>query len=289
MAAKYDSYNMMELTTQEVRERIDESDVVLVPTGSNEMHGFHLPLGADSYQALTIASRAAAKSNALHTNVVWHGYSPHHLHRPEEGTGTIMLTGETFRRVLYDIARSLIYHGFSKIVYVNYHGSNIKVMDEVMRRIRYETGAFVACYQHSLERQYQLFQDIIDELPTDVPPAWHAGQCETSVVMECAPAHTIKMDRAVSDTAHAPAYLGPAFSKVDGTPGVEFQRTENITIPMEHHEYCDTATIGDPFRATKELGAALVGRMVDHLADFVTEIRKIEVKIPDRDWPERAW
>lgn len=288
MAKKYPSYCTMELTTQEIQERMKETDICLVPIGSHEMHGFHLPLGCDSYQALTMATRAAEKANVLTTNVVWHGYSPHHVHDPDDHVGTITLTGETLRRVLYEIAKSLVFNGFKKIIFVNYHGSNIKVMDEVFRRIRYETGAFVACYMHSLERDYKLFKDIVDTLPTDVPPAWHAGQCETSVVMECRP-DLVKMDRAVKDTAHAPAWLGPKFFKDDGVPTVKFEDAENIYMPMEHKEYCDTATIGDPFRATPELGKQLVGRMVDHLASFIEAVKDIEVEIKTRDNSNRAW
>jgi creatinine amidohydrolase len=285
---KYPSYCTMELTSQEIMERLKETDICLVPIGSHEMHGYHLPLGCDSYQALTIATRAAAKANVLSTNVVWTGYSPHHVHNMGEGVGTITLSGETLRRVLYEIAKSLIYAGFNKIIYVNYHGSNIKVMDEVLRRIRYETGAFVAAYCHSLERDHKLFKDIIDTLPKDVPPAWHSGQVETSVVMDCAP-HLVKMERAVRDTAHAPAWLGPKFAKDDGAPHVMFEDAENIFIPMEHNEYCNTATIGDPFRATPELGARIVGRMVDHLASFCEEVKKIKVEIKTRDNSFRAW
>ena len=58
---------------------------------------------------------------------------------------------------------------------------------------------------------------------------------------------------------------------------------------MEHHEYCDSATIGDPFRATKEMGDRAIGMMVDHCARFVEAIKSIKVEIKDRDFPERAW
>lgn len=133
-----------------------------------------------------------------------------------------------------------------------------------------------------------LLKDIIDTLPKDVPPAWHSGQCETSLIMDCEP-ELVKMELAVADTAHAPAYLGPKFFKNDGYPHVTFEGAENITIPMDHNEYCDTATIGNPHRATPELGAALMRRMVDHLAGFVEEVKKIQVKVKARDNPNRAY
>ncbi|MDQ7829206.1 MAG: creatininase family protein [Armatimonadota bacterium] len=99
----------------------------------------------------------------------------------------------------------------------------------------------------------------------------------------------VNMAVAVADRAHAPRWMGPAFSKKDGTGTVIFQDSENIWVPMEHHEYSDTATIGNPFRATAEKGQEIFRRMARHLADFVQEVRTFPVEITRRDFPERAW
>ena len=75
------------------------------------------------------------------------------------------------------------------------------------------------------------------------------------------------------------------------TDGESIPSTTFLTIwvPMEHHEYCDTAVIGNPFRATREKGLAMFDRMARHLAAFVQEVRKFEVEITTSDFPERAW
>ena len=85
------------------------------------------------------------------------------------------------------------------------------------------------------------------------------------------------MDRAHSHKAHAPEWLGPEFAKKDGVPFVVFQGTENIFIPMEHHEYGEEATIGDPHLASVEKGEAIFEAASDNLADFVNEVRKFPV------------
>jgi creatinine amidohydrolase len=286
------TWNLMEMTSPQVQRILKETDVVLIPTGSNERHGYHLPLGCDSYQALAIAARAAAKARVPHTGVLWTGYSPHHMRLPGQGTGTITVRGETLRNLYYDVCRSLIYHGFSKLIFVNYHGSNIKVMDEVLRRIRYETGAFVACYQHSLERQISLIKDLIqgnrDDETLWKQATWHAAECETSMILCYDPA-LVHMEEAVSDLAHAPAWLGEKFQKVDGTATVAFEGAENIWMPMDHYEYSDSATIGNPKGATAKLGDALFERMADHLAHFADAAKQVRVEIKQRDWPERSW
>ena len=84
---------------------------------------------------------------------------------------------------------------------------------------------------------------------------------------------SIFMERAKPDRAHAPKWMGPAFSKKDGTNTVIFQNSENIFVPMLHHEYSDTATIGNPLRSSEEQGNAVFERISDHLAAFLKRSR----------------
>jgi len=99
----------------------------------------------------------------------------------------------------------------------------------------------------------------------------------------------VHMERAQAHKAHAPEWLGPEFAKTDGVPTVIFQGTENIFIPMEHHEYAADATIGDPHLASKEQGEMIFDRASDNLADFVAEIAKIKIEIKNRDYDFRAY
>jgi creatinine amidohydrolase len=280
-------HNTLEITSIELAERLKECDIVMIPCGSHERHGRHLPLGTDTYHAIEITKLAAEKADVFYTPPLWCGYSPHHMRRPGEGTGTITLRSETYRRVYYDIGKCLIYHGFNKIVYVIYHGSNMKVLDEVMRRLRYETGAFICAYLHVLERDTKLVKDLFKSPPEDIP-AWHASEAETSMIMANYP-DLVRMEDAVKDFAHAPKWLTNKFSKKDGTGTVEFEGLENIWIPMEHYEYSDSATIGNPFTATPEEGKALIERIATNLANFCNEIKKIKVEVKTREFDERAW
>jgi len=282
-------HNLLTMSFAEVEERLQEGgqDVVLVPLGSTEKHGAHIPLGTDSYVTMEVVERAAVAADVLYSPLVPFGYSPHHMGRHLEGAGTITLAAETYRRVMNDVARSLIYHGFTKIVFISHHGSNTKPIDEVMRALRYRTGAYISFYKTPTEREAVVVQDLFDNPPEETP-GWHSSELETACLMATADG-LVNMDRAVEDRAHAPAYMGDAFSKIDGTGTVKFQGSENIWVPMEHHEYCDTAVIGNPFRATKEKGLAMFERMAQHLADYVNEARDFEVEIKQSDYPERAY
>ena len=281
-------HNILALSFAEVAERLAEKDqdVALVALGSTEKHGAHIPLGTDSYVTMEVIKRAAAAVDVLYTPLMPFGYSPHHMGRHLEGAGTITLTAETCRRVMHDIGRSLIYHGFKRIIFVSHHGSNVKPIDEVMRQIRYETGAFISYYKTPTERDASFLSDLFENPPEETP-GWHSSELETSALM-AAGDELVNMDRAVEDRAHAPAYMTDKFSKIDGTATVKFLGSENIWVPMDHHEYCDTAVIGNPFRSTKEKGLAMLDRMSEHLAAYVEEVRKFDVETTYTDYPGRA-
>jgi creatinine amidohydrolase len=282
-------HNLLTMSFAEVQERLEEDgqDVVLVPLGSTEKHGAHIPLGTDSYVTMEVVERTAQAADVLYTPLMPFGYSPHHMGRHLEGAGTITLAAETYRRVMNDVARSLVYHGFKKIIFISHHGSNTKPIDEVMRALRYRTGAYISFYKTPTEREAVVVQDLFDNPPEETP-GWHSSELETACLMATAD-ELVNMDRAVEDRAHAPAYMGDSFSKIDGTGTVKFQGSENIYVPMEHHEYSDTAVIGNPFRATKEKGLAMYDRMAQHLTDYVNEVRSFEVEIKESDYTERAY
>ena len=281
-------HNILALSFAEVAERLDEQDqdVVMVPLGSTEKHGAHIPLGTDSYVTMEVVKRAAEAADVLYSPLVPFGYSPHHMGRHLEGAGTITLRAETYRNIMSDVARSLIFHGFKRIVFVSHHGSNVKPIDEVMRQLRYDTGAYISYYKTPTERDAQVLQDIFENPPEETP-GWHSSELETSALMATADG-LVNMDRAVEDRAHAPAYMTDQFSKIDGTGTVKFRGTENIWVPMDHHEYCNTAVIGNPFRSTKDKGLAMLDRMADHLTGYVQEVRKFGVEVTQSDYPGRA-
>lgn len=281
--------SLLALSFAEVAERLREpgQDVVLVPLGSTEKHGAHIPLGTDSYITMTAVVQAAEFADCMYAPLVPFGYSPHHMGRLQEGAGTITLRAETYRRIMHDVALSLIFHGFNRVIFVSHHGSNTKPIDEILRYLRYRTGAFFAFYKTPTEREVQVLEGVLENPPEETP-GWHSSELETACLMAVHPG-LVSMKRAVSDRAHAPRWMGPKFSKSDGTGTVKFGGSENIWVPMEHHEYSDTAVIGNPFRANPEKGEELFRRMAQHLADFVNEARGFPVEVVNRDYPERAY
>ena len=103
---------------EEAKEAIVKSKgVAIVPIGSVEQHSYHLPLGTDTYVAMTIAEEAAEKTGAVLTPPVWFGWSPHHMVLP----GTVTIRPEVLSELTYDIIESLNAHGLNKIILINGH------------------------------------------------------------------------------------------------------------------------------------------------------------------------
>lgn len=281
--------NLFEIAPQDCAEWLKKTDVVLIPIASCEKHGNHIPMGCDSMNTITTTKRAAKKAEVPHTPLIPVGYSPHHMGRPNEGVGTLTFRASTFRAVCEDIAYSLIYHGFNKLIFVSMHGSNAKINDELLRNIRYKKGALPVWYKAPIENDLDQVRDLLVEDSPELPAGWHSGEMETSLCLAF-DEELCHMDRAKEDIAHSPEWLPKEFKKRDGLPTVRYKELESIKFPMEHHEYCESATIGNPHHGSKGQGEELYERTSDALAEFIEVMKKLDWKVEDekRDWPERA-
>lgn len=279
---KLPSFCMGDLSAYDVKEYLKHSDTILVPKASFEQHGPHLPLYCDSITSTEVAKRAGEKAGILYTPTLWLGYSPQHMKAPGGGTGSITLRVETYLNLIYDLGRSLIHHGFNRVIFVNGHGSNVKVVDPVLRRLRTETGAVIGYYKPYAERYMGMIRDVL-EGPAEETPGWHAGELETSQCL-CHNPSIVRMDRAVADKAHAPRWLGPNWKKSDGMPDCEFQGYQYFQFPFDHEEFTDSGVMGNPFRGAAYKGEIAFNRFANHLIDAVHELEQVPVEIRNRDF-----
>ena len=122
-------YRYEKLTWPEIDDAIEMGKVCVVPCGSVEQHGPHLPLDVDIVcpQGIAYGAGRAVPDKMLVLPPVWYGYTGHVMDFP----GTINTHYETFIHQVLDITKSLAYHGFKKIVLLNGHGSNMPNLDLV--------------------------------------------------------------------------------------------------------------------------------------------------------------
>jgi creatinine amidohydrolase len=283
-------YNLYHCGYLDVREWLKETDVVIVPLGSCEQHGRHLPVCTDGIATELPVQQAAKLANVPHTPLVWFGYSPQHVHPAGTASGTITMRADTYQAVLYDIARSLIHNGFSKIVFATGHTSNTKVVDPALRAIRYETGAFVCVFRNDAEAAPAFVGDIIENPPEETP-GWHGSEIETSEVMAFNE-KLVRLDRTTKDIPHKPKWMdvaGDKFTKNNGSPYVMMNGMNVAWVPMDHQEYSDTGLIGNPFRASADKGRRIIQRKAEILAEFCVELKKVKVDVREREYTRRAY
>jgi creatinine amidohydrolase len=279
------SLNIEQLGPEAVRRRVRAGhDTVLIPIGCCERHGNpYTPVGLDGIICLAVVERAAAKANALHTPLMPFGYAPMHMGDVGTASGAVTLRGETFRRVLEDIGRSLIHQGFSKLIFVTLHGPNVACGEEVLFSLRFGTGAFAAFYGGRESSAIgEIFGSSPERLTSDV---------EASLTMALVgDAFKDREYLAESYEIHAPAWLGGAFFKRSGTgTAVKFDGAENIHVGMNDFEY--TSRVDEPpppSQATPEHGERLLDSLSDHLAAFLAQIKDLPVEVRNRDFADRA-
>lgn len=172
---------LKDMTWPEIKERLKVTDTVLVPAGQTEQHGRHLPINVDNIICTGIAQRAAEatyKSSApVIAPTIPFGYSDIPVFRSFPGVFT--LEPETLVNVYKDVAKSLIKMGFKKIIFINGHYPNPPFIEEAMRQVTKETGAFFALCNFFVIPDHEV-QKILSEM--NRPPVWgHACLIETSV------------------------------------------------------------------------------------------------------------
>lgn len=283
---KFRSWNLAHLSYVDIREYLKTKDTVLIPMASTEQHGPHLPLYTDTITAVEISERVSEAIGVLHTPPIWAGYSPQHMYGAGEGRGTITLRSQTLLNLMYDVARSCIHHGFNRIIFINGHGSNIKVVDPVLRKLRYETGALISFVKPYMERYTGILEGLMENPPEETP-GWHSSELETSQDLAWNP-DLVRMERASDSRAHIPDYLPKSFSKDDGMPDAEFEGYQYFSFPMDHHEFIENGTIGNPMRATAEKGEEAFRRLSQHVARGVLELENVPVEIRNREFIDRV-
>jgi creatinine amidohydrolase len=140
------SQALYDLTSPEVAALLETTPVALMPFGSIEQHGPHLPCGTDTIAAELVAGELAERIGALLVPFCPYGVTPLHAGHP----GTISLRRQTFEALLSDVCTELVRMGASTLVFVNWHEVNTPSLNAVATDIQDATPARVfvaqACY-----------------------------------------------------------------------------------------------------------------------------------------------
>lgn len=180
------------LTWPEV-EALDRNIVVVVPTGSLEQHGRHLPLFTDSIMATAVGEgvESVVPEKCLLTPTLWLGASGHHLKFP----GTLSASFSCYMGAIESVCESLIPHGFTKFFIVNGHGGNSEPNGVVMRTLkaRYPNLTFGHSGYYG-----PIASDVAAVLEGPAKEIRHACEAEVSLMLHVRP-DLVRMDKLRDD------------------------------------------------------------------------------------------
>src|SRR5581483_6522239 len=254
------------LTWPEVAEAIDRGvDAVLLPIGTTEQHGPHMPLDTDCFIARGLAGRAAALGEeqgvsilvapTLNVTLSWY-----HMQFP----GSLRLSTTTFLQVFREVCESLAHHGFENVLAVNGHGGNIAALTVAINHYFETTGRRVFLVQW-----WDLASDVLAEVEG---PMIHAEEAETSLAL--ALGQRVEEDRAARD-----AYDRGAAVREAGLPWTSFGRYEmrargpGVIVPMDMlRDIAPSGVVGDATRARVETGEKMLTVLIPRIVQVCKEL-----------------
>lgn len=251
------SHLWCELTWPEAEERLTKVDVALLPVGSIEQHGPHLPLDTDAFDAEYLAKRVAeacSDPKPLVLPTVSYGVSYQHA----EFKGTITVRNDTLSALIFDIGMALAQNGIKKIVIINGHGGNNPALNHAAQMINREARIFVAV---DTGETSDVDIDRLAETPNDV----HAGEIETSTSLAVRP-HLVRLNRATK--------MVPRFS----SKYLNFSSRRGVSWHAYTKKISKTGVMGDPTKASAEKGKKMWQIMIAHLVALVEDLKSMDLE-----------
>jgi creatinine amidohydrolase len=266
------TYEFAKLTWEEVNGAVAAGKLALIPAGTIEDHGLHLPIDTDVVIASAICQRTAEliPDELVLLPPITFGYSPHHI----DGPGTLTIRWDTFVNYVKDITTSLVHHGFRKLLILNGHGSNRPVL-ELAARLTGVEHPDAQCAMLSWWDLLRVQQAVAEFRESE----WtgHACELETSAYLAVDPAR-VQMDRVVKD-------INPHMSKHFWADlvGRRPEGYANAAVLVEYWSTVSaTGTWGDPTVATREKGERILQAAAEELVELVRELkaRPVRPRVP---------
>ena len=236
------------LRADQLREQAKKNAIVILPIASIEQHGPHLPVEVDSMLGETVAARTAAKVQAkgqevLVLPVLWTGLSEHHM----SFGGTITLDNATFALVVEGVVKSILRHGFRRIVLLNAHGGNENALRSIADDLTPKYGVPIVQFTY----WYAAAAAIAKILETQ-GGLQHACEAETAMMM------AVRPDLVAEDRI--------PLAKSNTTPDVQDVVGGGVYMWRSVGSRSGSGVLGNPEAASPEKGEALFDAIATALA-----------------------
>lgn len=255
---------LWEMSAFEIAKSLEEGiERVIVPCGSFEQHGFHLPVSTDTLCALEIAKKVASLTNSLVAPPLFWGLSYPHL----GFKGVIDLSLETYLGLVRDLAINLSRNGFKKIVFLNGHYDNIYALLYALREAHVslspKTIAYAVSYWEGLSPEDS-------KTFNEEGRGLHAGAGETSLLLAIAP-HLVNLELAEQEYFNFP----PITTNYQAVHLAYF-----LTHPGSLFKATKSGVWGDPHQASREKGEKLIQKLAESCTRLIIEIEETFNSLP---------
>ena len=241
-----------------------ENTVIVLPVGSIEQHGPHLPCAVDTLIAAGVVGHALARLPdsvpAFGMSPICYGKSDEHIHFP----GPVTIAGETLLNTVIDVGESVYRAGFRKLLIVNGHGGQPQVMEMAARELRVRHGDYTII-PHFTWRVPHVAGKFLSAKEKRL--AMHAGHAETAIIMALAP-ETVNMSAAVA--AYPPEFPSKTMSP-DG----------RVAAAWTARDFGPSGVIGDPMGATREQGLEILDSLAASWAQAITDFHQMQWVVRD--------
>jgi creatinine amidohydrolase/Fe(II)-dependent formamide hydrolase-like protein len=257
-----------QMTWKDVAAAIErDARVVVIPVGSTEQHGPHLPLLTDSLMVESVAHAAAQRAGGvLVAPLIPYGTSDNHIDFP----GTASLRLDTLRALLVDVGRTLAGHGFDVVVLLNGHGGNSQALRAAAYELRQVTDKVIAAIDWFayINEGNRLMESAY---------RWHADESETSLMLHLHPAH-VRMELAVNEAPRSiPLFEFTHEALLTAKVDLGLPRTKAVV---------DSGTFGDAKLGTAAKGKVCVDEAIGALAKVLQDLRAHGAEIGKRYRPD---
>ena len=232
---------MEEMTSSEFAQGLKTTQTAILPLGSLEEHGRHLPLITDTLHMIRLARAAAAQVDVFVAPAIPYGLCRSTSRHP----GTVSIGFDAVRILVRDVGQSLYDQGIRRLIIASGHAgsSHLAAMVEAGEDLMKSCPEYTVAVLTVVD----LLKDKVAGL-VETPFDAHSGELETSIIMHLAP-DLVKGD----SPAEYPAFPAPILVR-------------NKT------EYWPGGVWGDPGKATPEKGKKLFDLGVGALVDLVKKV-----------------
>jgi len=234
-----------EMSDHEIRSFKNKVQQVLVPVGSLEQHGEHLPVSTDSIIVERLAHVVSKRIPSLVLPTITYGVS--FEHKP---LFNISLTNSTLSSVLNEICVSLCENGFTRIVIINGHHGNMGLLQYISQNVERTTSD--VCSIHTIN-YWQLLDREFD----------HAGFVETSLMLAINP-DIVNMGKARRGTEDHMLFR-VVTSSILNRPNSFVKITEN-------------GVLGNPLEASPRAGKKLLKQVTEGVVNAIHQFNEFSNK-----------